>query len=210
MLGVWQAVGFLAAALPITLAPGPDNLMVLSLGVARGRRQGMAFGLGCALGCLSHTTLAALGISAAIAASPLAFAGFKIAGGLYLLWLGFQAIRSSGRITLSAGSGGIGGRELRTLFAKGLLANAVNPKVILFFLAFLPQFVDASRGGVGWQMAQLGLLFTVQAAVLFGTIGYFAGWFGQLLHRTPRAGAWLDRAAGIVFVVLGAKLIASP
>src|SRR3954471_3942206 len=95
LLTLPQLVSFLAAAILITLAPGPDNLMVLSLGIARGRKAGVAFGLGCALGCLNHTLLAALGVSALIAASPVAFTALKIAGGLYLIWLGIQAVRNA-------------------------------------------------------------------------------------------------------------------
>jgi threonine/homoserine/homoserine lactone efflux protein len=209
MLESWQAVGFLAAAMLITLSPGPDNLMILSLGISRGRRQGMAFGLGCALGCLSHTALAALGISALIAASPWAFLALKVAGGLYLVWLGLQAVRSRGGVTVSGQESGPP-ESLRSLFAKGLIANAINPKVVLFFLAFLPQFVDMTRDGVAWQTVQLGVLFTVQAVILFGTIGWFSGWVGQGLNRTPAIGTWLDRIAGGIFIALGVKLIASP
>lgn len=199
------ALGFLAAAVLITLSPGPDNLMVVSLGISRGQRQGMAFGLGCALGCLSHTLLAALGVSALIAASAWAFLTLKVCGGLYLSWLGVQALRSRGGISLSAAKDG--GDSLAALFGKGLVANAVNPKVILFFLAFLPQFVDAGRGGAAVQMLQLGVLFTLQAAVLFGIIGYFSGWIGRGLARTPAAGLWLDRAVGGIFILLGLRLI---
>ncbi len=205
LLELSQALGFLAAAMLITLSPGPDNLMILSLGLSRGRRQGMAFGLGCALGCLSHTILATLGISAAIAASPMLFTGLKLAGGAYLVWLGIGALRSSGALRIEAGVGGT--ESLAVLFRRGLLANAINPKVILFFLAFLPQFVDAGQGGVGWQTAQLGLLFTLQACVLFGVIGWFAGSLGGWLGRHGKAGLWLDRLAGGVFVALGLKLI---
>src|SRR5512144_3407502 len=95
LLTLPQAATFLVAAVLVTLAPGPDNLLVLSLGIARGRKSGVAFGLGCALGCLNHTLLAALGVSALIAASPLAFTALRIAGGLYLVWLGIQAIRNA-------------------------------------------------------------------------------------------------------------------
>jgi threonine/homoserine/homoserine lactone efflux protein len=208
MIDPAQALGFLAAAMLVTLSPGPDNLMSLSLGLSRGRRAGMAFGLGCALGCLSHTILAALGISAAIAASPMLFTGLKIAGGAYLVWLGVGALRSSGAMRMD---GAIGGAEsLSMLFRRGLLANAINPKVILFFLAFLPQFVDADKGAAGWQTAQLGLLFTLQACLLFGIIGWFAGALGVWLGRHGRAGLWLDRLAGLVFIALGLKLIVAP
>ena len=206
LLTLPQAATFLAAALLVALAPGPDNLMVLSLGMSRGRRAGVAFGLGCALGCLNHTLLAALGVSAVIAASPAAFTALKVAGGLYLVWLGVQAIRHArplGAPEVRAVSPDAPGK----LFARGLLANAINPKVILFFLAFLPQFVEAARGRVAWQIAQLGVLFTIQAVVVFGAIGYFAGDIGERLARRPAAGAWLDRAAGGIFVALGLRLL---
>ena len=95
-----QCYAFLAAAILITLSPGPDNRMVLGGGVSHGRRHGMAFGLGCALGCLSHTLLAVMGVSALIAASPIAFVVLKLSGGLYLVWLGVQALRSRSRIRI--------------------------------------------------------------------------------------------------------------
>jgi threonine/homoserine/homoserine lactone efflux protein len=200
-----QLSAFLAVAAAITLAPGPDNLMVLSLGMARGRQQGVAFGLGCALGCLNHTLLAALGISALIAASPVAFTALKIAGGLYLLWLGAQSIRNARESQPSRDA--VPDASAARLLVKGLVANAINPKVILFFLAFLPQFVDAARGHAGWQIAQLGLLFTLETVVIFGALGWFAGGVGERLARHPGVGAWLDRVAGGVFVALGLRLL---
>lgn len=202
-----QFFAFLAAALLITASPGPDNLMVLGVGMSRGRRQGMVFGLGCALGCLSHTVLAALGVSALIKASPLAFGGLKLAGGLYLVWLGIGALRSRGGARVDGSA--LPDESLRKLFAKGLFANSINPKVVLFFLSFLPQFVVAERGGVSWQTAQLGLIFTAQACLLFGLLGYFSGAVGGWLNRRPRAGLWLDRVAGTIFVGLGVRLIAA-
>jgi len=202
-----QFIGFLSAALLITISPGPDNLMVLSVGVSRGRRQGMVFGIGCALGCLSHTVLAALGVSALIAASPTAFGALKIIGGAYLVWLGIGALRSRGGARVA--QTGLPDESLGRLFAKGLFANAINPKVVLFFLSFLPQFVVADRGDASWQTAQLGLLFTAQAVVLFSLLGYFSGAVGAWINRHPGAGMWMDRVAGAVFVGLGLKLIIS-
>ena len=200
-----QFLGFLAAAVLITVSPGPDNLMVLGVGISRGRAKGIAFGLGCGLGCLSHTVLAAFGVSALIAASPAAFLTLKIGGGLYLVWLGIQALRSRGQVQVADPRGG--NDPFLRLFAKGLLANAINPKVVLFFLSFLPQFVIAERGQVGWQTAQLGCVFTIQAAVLFALLGYFSGTVGQWLQRHRQAGLWLDRLAGTIFVALGVRLI---
>lgn len=205
MLTLDQFFGFLMAASLITLSPGPDNLLVLSLGISRGRQQGVAFGLGCALGCLSHTLLAVLGVSSLLVASPMAFTALRVLGGLYLFRLGVQALRSQGaaRVSLDAALDESAWRLLR----RGVLANAINPKVMLFFLAFLPQFVEASRGDVPWQLASLGALFTAQAAVLFGLLGYFAGTVGQWFERWPRAALWFDRLSGIIFCGLGLRLI---
>jgi threonine/homoserine/homoserine lactone efflux protein len=205
MLTLEQLIGFLVAAVVITASPGPDNLMVLGVGISKGRKQGIAFGLGCALGCLSHTVLAAVGVSALIASSPVAFTVLKVCGGLYLLWLGFNALRSSG----GARAGAVKPEEQSSLrlFFRGVLANAINPKVVLFFLSFLPQFVIASNGKVAWQIAALGVTFTLQAAVLFGLLGYFSGTIGQWLNARPRAGVILDRLAGGLFVALGIRLL---
>jgi threonine/homoserine/homoserine lactone efflux protein len=205
MLTVEQFVGFLVAAVVITASPGPDNLMVLGVGISKGRRQGIAFGLGCAIGCLSHTLLAVIGVSALIASSPAAFTALKVCGGLYLLWLGFNALRSSGGV--KAGQVDSAEQSAMRLFFKGVLANAINPKVVLFFLSFLPQFVIAAHGNVPWQIAALGVTFTAQAAVLFGLLGYFSGAIGQWLKARPKAGAILDRLAGVVFVGLGIRLL---
>ncbi len=205
LLAPEQFAAFLAAAVLVTLSPGPDNLMVLSLGAARGRLPGMAFGLGCAMGCLSHTLLAAVGVSALIAASPLAFTALKIAGGLYLVRLGWLALKSRGGATIDAATASP--ETPMQLFWRGVVANAINPKVVMFVLAFLPQFVRATRGDAPWQIVQLGLTFTLQAALIFGALGWFAGQVGAWLGRHGNAGLWLDRTAGVIFVGLGLRLI---
>jgi threonine/homoserine/homoserine lactone efflux protein len=207
MLSIEQIFGFLAAAVLITLSPGPDNMLVLGIGMSKGRARGMAFGLGCALGCLSHTLLATIGVSALIAASPAAFTALKVAGGLYLVWLGLQALRSRGGAKASAA--GACAEPLSALFMRGMLANAINPKVVLFFLSFLPQFVVAAHGHATLQTAALGIIFTAQAALLFGLLGFFSGAVGAWLARRPNAGMWLDRLAGGIFVALGLKLLVS-
>lgn len=207
MLSAEQFFGFLLAASVITVAPGPDNMMVLSIGMAKGRLPGIAFGLGCALGCLSHTLLAVLGVSALIAASPEAFTALKVCGGLYLVWLGFNALRSAGGA--SVGKASNDRQSPRKLFLKGIVANAINPKVILFFLSFLPQFVVPGHGSVAAQMAWLGIIFTLQAGVIFGLLGYFSGTVGQWINTSPRLGTAMDRLTGVIFVGLGLRLIVS-
>jgi threonine/homoserine/homoserine lactone efflux protein len=205
MLTPDQFFAFLAAAILLTLSPGPDNMMVLGIGMAKGRARGMAFGLGCALGCLSHTLLAVIGVSALIAASPLAFSALKVCGGLYLAWMGLKAIRSRGGAAVDRLDAV--NEPARALFLRGVFANAINPKVALFFLSFLPQFVAAGRGDANLQTALLGIVFTLQAAVLFGLLGFFSGAVGSWLGRRPRAGMWLDRIAGAIFIGLGLRLI---
>jgi threonine/homoserine/homoserine lactone efflux protein len=205
MLTLDQCLAFLAAAILLTLSPGPDNMMVLSVGIAKGRMRGIAFGLGCAAGCLSHTLLAVIGVSALIAASPLAFTALKVCGGLYLAWIGLHAIRSRGGARLD--TAGAAADPARTLFLKGMVAAAINPKVALFFLSFLPQFVVASRGDANLQTGLLGLAFAAQAALVFSAIGFFSGAIGAWLARRPGAGKWLDRLAGAVFIGLGLRLI---
>lgn len=205
MLTLSQTLAFLLAAVLITASPGPDNLLVLGMGMAKGRRQGIAFGLGCALGCLSHTLLALLGVSALIAASPVALTALTWMGGAYLAWLGIQALRSTGLARIDQAV--VPDVPLKALFFRGMLANAINPKVVLFFLSFLPQFVQPSQGDVRVQLGLLGLIFTAQAALLFGLLGLFAGSIGQWLNRRPRAGLLLDRTAGLIFIGLGLRMM---
>ena len=205
MLTLSQALAFLLTAVLLTASPGPDNLMVLSVGVSKGRRQGIAFGLGCALGCLSHTLLAVIGLSAIVAASPVAFTLLKWSGGLYLIWLGIQVLRSKGSTPIAGAASPES--NLRSLFFKGVVANAINPKVVLFFLSFLPQFVVPAQGPVWAQLAALGVIFTAQAALLFSLLGFFSGTIGRWFNREPRIARWLDRVAGVVFMGLGTRLI---
>ncbi len=207
MLTPEQFFPFLLAAVVLTVTPGPDNLMVLGMGMSKGRAQGIAFGCGAAFGCLFHTLLAVIGVSAVIAASPTAFTVLKVAGGLYLVKLGWGAWRHAGAIRIT--DVGSGDEAPARLFRQGCLASTINPKVALFFLSFLPQFVVPAHGHVSWQMAALGVTFALQAAVLFGLLGYFAGAIGAWLARRPGAGKVLDRVAGTVFIALGLKLIVS-
>lgn len=208
-ISVAQVAGFLAAAALITLAPGPDNLSVLSLGLSRGRRAGIGFGLGCALGCFTHTLWATLGVTALIAASETAFTLLKLAGAAYLVWLGIGALRSPGA-TLAADIGTTQADDpMRPYLVRGFVANAINPKVALFFLAFLPQFVDPARGNAAAQTALLGTLFAAQTVLIFGSIGYYAGTLGGWLRGRPTVGRWLDRATGLLFIGLGIRLALS-
>lgn len=204
MIPIDVLLAFLAASALITIAPGPDNLMVLSVGISRGRAAGIGFGLGCALGCFTHTLWATLGIGAVVMASEGAFTTLKMAGAAYLVYIGIMAWRHAGKlgvIKLDAAAEPLGAHVRR-----GFIANVINPKVALFFIAFLPQFVDPARGPVWLQMLLLGALFAAQTVVIFGSLGWFAGGIGARLQRQPGLAVWLDRVAGTIFFALALHL----
>ena len=212
-----QLVGFLGAAFLITISPGPDVLATVSLGLSRGWRAAVGFGVGCGSGCLLHTLLAVLGVSALLRASPVAFGALRLCGAGYLLWIGWGALRSRGVLRLPDAAGvcdSVRGQseDFTGLgwFRRGLLANAVNPKVALFFLAFLPQFVEESAGDRGLQLAVLGLVFTVNAVLVFSLVGFFSGRVGSLLQGRAGVSKWLDRMTGVLFWGLAVRLLFVP
>ncbi len=198
-------LAFLAIAVVLTLAPGPDNLLVLGQSLARGRLAGFGIAVGCALGCFTHILWATLGVSAALAASPRAFTLLKLAGAAYLVWIGIQAWRAGSPTALSS-HGATRPRPWSKDVARGFIANAINPKVALFFLAFMPQFVNEENGQATLQMIVLGLLFVAQTVVVFGAIAFAAGGIGRALRRRPRLAPWLDRLAGTLFIGLALRL----
>jgi threonine/homoserine/homoserine lactone efflux protein len=197
-------LSFLVAALIVIAAPGPDSLNSLAIGMSRGRREGVAYALGVGVGCLTHTLWAMLGISAVVAASATLFNVIKWAGVLYLAWLGVQALLSAGR-TFVAQAVQAGRASQR--FRQGLLTNALNPKVMLFFLAFLPQFVDPQHGvAVIWQLGLMGLTFTVITAIAYCALAAGAGAVGARLTRQPRIALCLERATGALFIAMALRL----
>ncbi|MFX1671238.1 LysE family translocator [Paraburkholderia sp. A2WS-5] len=194
---------FLATSLAITFAPGPDNLQVLARGISQGRAAGLVAALGFAAGVTFHTTLAALGIAAVLRSSPLAFQILKLAGAAYLVWIGVKALRSRGL----AAAGDRPRQPLSAIFRQSVLGNVMNPKVTLFFVVFLPQFVDTHGAqSVTLQMLELGLVFMAQTVVVFSLFGLCAGTIGGWLKRRPRAGVWLDRLAGLTFIAIGMRI----
>jgi len=194
---------FLAASALLAIAPGPDVIYVLTRGIAQGRRAGLAAALGFASGCIFHTVLAAVGIAALIRSSPLAFDLVRYAGAAYLVWIGIQALRHRSAFSIEAAGES---RTLATIYRQSVIGNMLNPKVTLFFLAFLPQFVNAGAGHVGWQMALLGVLFMLVTIVVFGAIAIFAGWIGAWVRRKPAIGERLNVFAGLTFIGLGIRV----
>jgi threonine/homoserine/homoserine lactone efflux protein len=194
---------FLATSIAITVAPGPDNLQVLARGISQGRAAGLVAALGFAAGITFHTTLAALGVAALLRSSPLAFEVIKLAGAAYLIWIGIKALRSQGLATAHERAA----QPLATVFRQSVLGNLLNPKVTLFFVVFLPQFVQPHGAqSVTVQMLELGALFMLQTLVVFSLFGVCAGMIGGWLKRRPRVGVWLDRLAGATFIAIGIRV----
>jgi threonine/homoserine/homoserine lactone efflux protein len=198
-------LSYLVAALIVIASPGPDSLNSLAIGMSRGRREGVAYAFGVGVGCLTHTVWAMLGISAIVAASAALFNVIKWIGVAYLVWLGIQSLRSKGSIAAIGNAPGRGNAAQR--FRQGVLTNALNPKVMLFFLAFLPQFVDPQRGAaVIWQLGLMGLTFTIITALAYSALAWSAGSVGARLVEQPRIALWLERATGVVFIAMAARL----
>lgn len=206
----WPA--FLASSFLLTLAPGPDNLATLGIGLSQGRRAASGFGLGCGLGCLTHTTWTVLGLSAVLAASPPLFTFAKVIGAGYLVVLGVLGLRRSSRISIGAAPVSAS-RTFTQQVVSGFLANAINPKVSLFFLSFLPQFVSPmeAAGPVRHQLLLLGLAFTGIAILTFLGIAACAGSLSQRLQQSAASQRVLQGLASLVFIGLGLRLlIATP
>lgn len=194
---------FLAASIAITMAPGPDNLQVLARGISQGRAAGLVAALGFAAGISFHTTLAALGVAALLKSSPMAFEAVKLAGAAYLIWIGIKAIRSKGLSSAHERPS----QPLAVVFRQSVIGNLLNPKVTLFFIVFLPQFVNPHGGqSVMLQMFELGGVFMLQTVVVFSVFGVAAGMIGAYLKRRPKVGVWLDRLAGATFIGLGIRV----
>lgn len=197
------ALPFFFASLLLGLAPGPDNIYVLAQSALYGRRAGFTVVLGLCSGLIVHTSAVALGIAALFHTSAVAFTALKLLGALYLLWLGWQALRAAGR-PLSLGKGA--GLNHWQLYRRGVIMNITNPKVSIFFLAFLPQFADPSAGSLGIQIMLLGSLFILATLLVFGAITLAAGSLGERFGQSDRAQVILNRIAGSVFVLLALRL----
>jgi len=194
---------FIAASALLAIAPGPDVIYVLTRGIAQGTKAGLAAASGFASGCIFHTVLAAVGIAALIRSSPVAFDAVRYAGAAYLVWIGIQALRHRSSFSIDAQGEP---RALATIYRQSVVGNMLNPKVTLFFLAFLPQFVNAAAGHVGWQMALLGAVFMLVTIVVFGAVAIFSGWIGEWVRRKPAIGSRLNVFAGFTFIALGIRV----
>ncbi len=204
MLPLETAVSFFGIAVLLSLSPGPDNLFVLTLSALRGPRAGLWVVLGLCSGLVVHTLAVALGVAALFAASDTAFTVLKLLGAAYLLYLAWGAWKAP---AMTADSPAPPPMSPRQAWLRGVIMNLTNPKVILFFLAFLPQFANPAHGSVAVQMLWLGLLFIVAAWLTFSALALMAGTVGQKLRHSAVAQRWLNCSASVVFAGLAVKLL---
>jgi len=195
-------VAFLIAAFALNLAPGPDMLYVIGRSVGQGRKAGIVSSLGVFVGCWVHILAAAFGIAALLQSSPMAFNAVRYAGAAYLIYLGIKMLAQKTDLT----SQQLKAESLGAIFRQGAITNMLNPKVAIFFLAFLPQFVDARRGNVVLQILLLGLIFNVGGTLVNLAVAYAGGTLGELLRRNQSIARLQRRFTGLIFVGLGLRL----
>lgn len=220
MLGIIGYGGFVASSAALCLTPGIDTVYILTRTVAGGRREGLASALGINTGLVVHTLLVAAGLSLVLAASPVAFGLVKVAGAAYLVVMGVRSVTGAvrgGATSFSLGESAAGERDagsearddrsgtLRT-YAQGVLTNVLNPKIILFFLALLPQFVAVPNTYGPVPFLVLGLTYVALSTTWTVVIVAVAAPFSSLLRRSPRAGRVTGVVSGLVYVVLGAMI----
>jgi len=200
---------YLVAATALALSPGPDTMFVLASSASGGQRAGVAATFGIATGGLVHAALAALGVSALIAASPEAFDALRIAGAIYLIWMGFTAFRAfiAGLRGRAAPPSDAGENVSWIAYRRGLATNLLNPKVIVFYIAFLPQFASPALGHVPLQIFLLGAVHNLIGIVWLTGLAVVSGRTAQAIAGNPRVRAWLDGAAGTVYILLALRML---
>jgi len=194
---------FSVTALVLIFTPGPDIIYVMTRGMAQGRKAALAAAAGFALGNLVHTFFIIVGLSAVLTSSVWAFQAVKYAGAIYLVYLGINMFMNETRFTARNDMHRL---PFGTIFRQSIIANVLNPKVAVFFLAFLPQFVDTGRGHVKVQILIYGCTFVILALTGFSLVGICSGSIGNWLYNKPAIGNRIGKTAGCILVILGARL----
>jgi threonine/homoserine/homoserine lactone efflux protein len=207
MLGIHHFGVFLASCILLNITPGPDTFYILGRTMAQGRAAGIASALGISAGSIIHTVAAALGLSAILAASATAFLAVKLIGAAYLIYLG-------GQLLFSRGTGvviptGFSSTTFRAAFRQGLITNVLNPKVALFFLAFMPQFVSPDASAKFTALLVLGLCFVFTGTIWCMVLAWCASFLGARLRGNPVVATVINRTVGALFIALGVQLATS-
>ncbi|GGD96030.1 LysE family translocator [Caballeronia grimmiae] len=213
MLGITGFAFFLVAVFLLNVTPGPDTAYIVGRSVAQGRGAGIVSALGISAGCIVHTLACAFGLTAILAASATAFTVVKIAGAIYLIYLGVRLIFAKHEDTSDASNAQASAKSapksLRQLFTQGFVTNVLNPKVVLFFVSFFPQFVAADSQHKTLAFLTLGLVFIAMSTVWNSFVAWIAGSVTERFSGKPGVKRWLDRGVGGAFVGLGIKLATS-
>jgi threonine/homoserine/homoserine lactone efflux protein len=194
---------FLTASLAVIVAPGPDNMLVLTRGVAQGRGAALVSAAGASLGLVVHSVFAAVGLSALLAQSALAFSVVKYVGAAYLIYLGVRALLDREGFAPTRGEAPMG---LGKVFTQAVASNVLNPKIAVFFLAYLPQFADPATGGTAIQLLAFGLTFALLTLAIFSALAVFSGTVGSWLRSRPKLAGGLGWLTGAVLISLGLRL----
>jgi threonine/homoserine/homoserine lactone efflux protein len=194
---------FLAASWLLIITPGPDMIYVVTRGISQGRKAGVISAIGVTLGILVHTGFAAFGLAIILRTSALAFHVVKSAGAVYLIYLGIKSFRSRSEFSFKKDGVKDG---TRTIFLQGVLSNVLNPKIALFFLAFLPQFINPRFGSATVQMVYLGITFAFFGVIFLALLGYFSGGIGAWLSRRQNFADRIRWFTGSILIALGLRL----
>jgi len=206
MLSLETVSAFFLASTLLALAPGPDNVFVLTQSALHGKISGLVVMLGLCTGLLVHTSAVAFGVAVIFQTSAVAFTLLKVIGACYLLYLAWQVLRASPEKIRMQGNSP---KSLGKLYRRGIIMNVTNPKVSIFFLAFLPQFADPAHGSISLQMVALGGIFIVATILVFGTVALVGGSLGDWLNRSMHAQRIVNWVAGAVFVGLAVRLVSA-
>jgi RhtB (resistance to homoserine/threonine) family protein len=208
MFGTENLLAFVVAGLALNLIPGPDTMYIIARSVSQGRKAGVLSVLGISSGSLCHTFMAAFGLSSLLAASATAFTLVKFAGATYLIYLGIRTLLDSSKLSEDL----VGVDETVSgwaVYRQGLLTNLLNPKVSLFFLSFLPQFVDQSQNWGAIPYLFLGLVFIVNGTLWCLLVALCSAYATQVIRNNQRVSLWLRRITGSLFIGLGINLLRS-
>jgi RhtB (resistance to homoserine/threonine) family protein len=208
VLGITGFAFFLLAVFLLNVTPGPDTAYIVGRSVAQGRGAGVVSALGISAGCIVHTLACAFGLTAILAASATAFTVVKIVGAIYLIYLGVRLIFAKHEEAVEPRLG-IAPKSLHQLFTQGFVTNVLNPKVVLFFVSFFPQFVSADSQHKTLAFLTLGLVFIAMSTVWNSFVAWIAGSVTARFSGKPGVKKWLDRGVGTAFVGLGIKLATS-
>ena len=207
MLPIETLLAFFTASVLLALMPGPDNIFVLTQSIFQGKKSGLIIMLGLCTGLIFHTIAVILGVAVIFQTSIFAFTILKIIGAIYLLYLAWQIFKAGNqKIDTKNNNANI---DYKKLYYRGIIMNITNPKVSIFFLAFLPQFTNPNLGSIPLQMLLLGILFLIAALLVFSLIALYSAKLGKIINKSDKSQKILNKLVSLVFVALAIKLIST-